>query len=311
MRFGFVMDPLDRLDRATDTSLRILRAAQERGHSLFHIEPQDLALTEKGLFARARRVRVSADFRTRVLRTLRLPLASLRVIFLRKDPPFDQQYYHLTLLLEKVPPSTRVINDPRAVREVNEKMGILAFPVPRPRSLVTASARELARFQRAMRRAIVVKPLDDKGGHGVVKVASAAPAVFQKLTQKGGRYVMAQAFAPEILRGDKRVLLLGGKFLGAFLRVPRKGEFRTNLSLGAEFRATALSRRERAVVRKLGPRLAARGLYFVGLDLVGCRLLEINVTSPAGLPELAALGQPQASAQVVRFAERLAGRRAR
>ncbi len=314
MRFGFVMDPLSKLDRATDTSLRILRAAQERGHTVFHIDPRDLAATEKGLFACARQVRASADFRTAVLGTQRLPLSTLRVIFLRKDPPFDESYYHLTLLLERLPRSTVVINHPRAVREVNEKMGILDFDVPRPRSLVTASEVELARFWLASRKTVVVKPLDDKGGHGVMKVTSATRGrarLFKRLTRAGDRYVMAQAFVPAIARGDKRILILGGKFLGAYLRVPRRGEFRTNLSLGAEFRATTLSARERAVVRKLGPELAARGLHFVGIDLVSGRLLEINVTSPAGLPELAALGQPQASEQVVKFAERLARRRAR
>jgi glutathione synthase len=221
---------------------------------------------------------------------------------MRKDPPFDLDYYFATLLLERARGATLIVNDPRGLREQNEKLAVLEHPDLCPPSIVTRETTRLRSFLAEQGGEMVVKPLDASGGFGVFHVRKGDPntgAILEQATNLGRRWTMAQRYLPEVRQGDKRILLVDGEPLCAVLRVPAPDDARGNLHVGAKPMATTLNDRDQMIVTALGPRLRERGHFFVGLDVIGGWLTEINVTSPTGIMEANALYGDEYETRVV------------
>jgi glutathione synthase len=280
-----------------DTSFAFMRGAQARGHECLHSEPVELMNYGAEVSATARPIRVS-DAAPHV--TLGPPevvdLASLDAVFIRKDPPFDPAYAHLTQQLDLVKDRTLVINDPRGLRDANEKLFAFHFSEHMPRSLVASDPTRILEFVKSVGDRAVLKPLDGAGGAGVVTLSTGdrnARALIDLLTHEGRELALVQEFLPDVVSGDKRVIVLDGEPLGAILRVPRADDFRANIHVGGDARPTELTPAERRLVSSVGAKLRAHGLWFVGLDLIGEKLIEVNVTSPTGIQQLARfLGKP-------------------
>jgi glutathione synthase len=234
-------------------------------------------------------------------------LADLDAVFIRKDPPFDSAYAHLTHQLDLVKSHTLVLNDPRGLRDANEKLFTFHFAEHMPRSLVAANPERLLEFAATSGGKAVLKPLDGAGGSGVVTLTSGdknARALVDLLTREGRELALVQEFLPSVYAGDKRVIVLDGQPLGAILRVPREDDFRANIHVGGETKPTELSAAEDALVRDVGARLSQFGLWFVGLDLIGGKLIEVNVTSPTGIQQLARFAGRPVEQDVIEWVER-------
>jgi glutathione synthase len=290
MKFLFVMDPLARLQIAGDTTFAIMLAAQARSHDIWFCEPRHLSLEHADAVARAwpTTVRRVAGDHYLLGPQSSVPLASCDAVFMRKDPPFDLDYYFATLLLERARGKTLIVNDPRGLREQNEKLTVLDYPDLCPPTIVTRETGRLRSFLAEQGDEMVVKPLDASGGFGVFHVRRGDPntgAILEQATNLGRRWTMAQKYLPEVRRGDKRILLVDGDPLCAVLRVPAPDDARGNLHVGAKPMVAKLDDRDHAIVNALGPRLRERGQFFVGLDVIGGWLTEVNVTSPTGILE--------------------------
>ncbi|AUX26170.1 glutathione synthetase [Sorangium cellulosum] len=317
MRFVFVMDPLSRVTHDKDTSFAFIRAAQARGHESYHCLPSDLSIDGGEAHASACPVLIS-DAPPYISLDLaggprRLRLADVDAIFIRKDPPFDRGYLYATLMLERARRCPLIVNDPRGLRDANEKLYALNFPEWTPRTLVTADREQIHAFVRALGGAAVIKPLDGAGGLGVLQISERdknARAIADMMTGEGRRLAMVQEYLPAVVEGDKRILLLDGEPLGAILRVPRDDDHRSNIHVGGRVVSTELTPRERDLVRAVAPRLRADGLFFVGLDVIGERLTEVNVTSPTGIQELGRFTGADPAARVIAWAEERARGRA-
>lgn len=289
MRFLYVMDPVERVICDKDTTFAFQRAAQRRGHVGLHCEPRDVYVDGGDVWARTREVRVSDDephFTMGEARDVRL--ADLQCVFIRKDPPFDAQYLYLTLILENLRGRTLVLNDPRGLRDANEKLYTLHFAAHMPRTLVTSDRDRIHRFVGDVGVG-VVKPLDGAGGSGVMVVSKTdrnTRSIVDYITQEGTRLAMVQEYLEAVRAGDKRVLLLDGEVLGGINRVAREDDVRSNIHVGGRVEPCEVTAEERAVVADMAPRLAEDGLVFVGLDFIGGKLTEVNVTSPTGIQEL-------------------------
>ena len=316
MRFVFLMDPLTRVTHDKDTSFAFIRAAQARGHQSFHCLPQDLHVVAGKSLAKTHRMEVLTEPPYIVLRkdegTQELNLHDVDAIFIRKDPPFDQAYLYATLMLEMARGGPLIINDPRGLRDANEKLYALHFPEWTPRTLVTADRDLIHQFVLDVGGKAVIKPLDGAGGWGVMMIRSDdknARAIADMLTGEGQRLTMVQAFLPAVSEGDKRIILLDGEPLGAILRVPRQDEIRSNIHVGGSVVPTELTAREHELVRSIAPKLRADGLIFVGLDVIGEHLTEVNVTSPTGIQELSRFTGIDQSVRVIEWAEKNARKR--
>ena len=290
MRFLFVMDPAEIMTADKDTTFAFMRGAMARGHECLHCLPREVSNEGREVFARARAVKVS-DTAPHV--TLgsdeRVELAKLDAVFIRKDPPFDAAYLYLTQQLDMVKDRVLVMNDPRGIRDANEKLFAFQFAEFMPRSLVSAERSQIIEFVNTVGGTAVLKPLDGAGGSGVVVLAAGdrnVRSLVDIMTMEGKRLAMVQQYQPAIRQGDKRVLLLDGEPLGAILRVPREDDVRANIHAGGQVVASELTPRERELVSAVGPKLREYGLWFVGLDLIGEKLIEVNVTSPTGIQEL-------------------------
>jgi glutathione synthase len=289
-RFAFIMDPLEKLDLPWDTSLGLLRELARRGHETVLFTLSSLSLSSGRVQGGGRLIQPLGNHRYRQGPKKEFDLARFKAVFIRKDPPFDSNYLALTYLLEPLAKQTVVINHPRGIRNANEKLFALSFPRWSPPTLVSPNAVEILAFQKKIRSDLVVKPLYEKGGKGISLLKRGARQrenLLRKATRGGGETVLAQKFIPLPKgEGDKRILLWKGKILGAFLRIPRPGEFRSNLSLGGRFESCAITLREKRLVSSLRSPLLREGLLFVGIDVRAGKLMEVNVTSPAGLVEL-------------------------
>lgn len=315
MHLLFVMDPAARMAPDKDTSFAWMLGARARGHQCWHTEPRELSFAGDRLVARARTITVSREPPHVELGVdQELAVDEVDAILVRKDPPFDVAYLHLTQLLDLVSRRVSVINEPRGLRDANEKLFTLRFAHHMPRTVVSADPGFLLSRLGELGGRGVAKPLDGAGGVGVVPVDLAgggARAVFDWMTREGREAVMLQEFLPAVRAGDKRVLLLGGRSLGAILRIPREDDFRANIHVGGSVVPTELTPAEAAIVDDVAPVLLDHGLSFVGLDLVGERLTEINVTSPTGLQELGRfLGRAVEQDAVAWLEEQVRGRRA-
>jgi glutathione synthase len=307
MRLLFVMDPAETMTPDKDTTFAFLRAAGALGHGSWHCLPSQVSLRGADGFATARSIAVSNNAPHLSLgQPERFELTSFDAIFIRKDPPFDTPYLYLTQQLDRVKDRVLIVNDPRGVRDANEKLFAFNFQQHTPRSLVSANPKEILEFVSEVGGAAVLKPLDGAGGSGVVTLTLQdrnARSLVDIWTHEGKRLAIVQEYQPAVRVGDKRVLLLEGRALGAILRVPREDDVRANIHAGGSVKPTELSAAEAAVVEAVAPKLIEHGLYFVGLDLIGEKLIEVNVTSPTGIQELSRfLGRP-VEEDVIRWVE--------
>lgn len=307
MRLLFVMDPAETMAPDKDTTFAFMRGARALGHGTWHCLPQHVSLRGAEGFAHARAITVSdTPPHCQLGAPERLALTSFDAVMIRKDPPFDAAYLYLTQQLDRVKDRVLVVNDPRGVRDANEKLFAFNFDEFTPRSLVSASPREILEFVHEVGGQAVLKPLDGAGGSGVVTLSLQdrnARSLVDIWTHEGKRLAIAQEYQPAVRVGDKRVLLLEGRCLGAILRVPREDDVRANIHAGGSVVPTELTAAESAVVAAVGPKLVEHGLYFVGLDLIGEKLIEVNVTSPTGIQELSRfLGRP-VEEDVIRWLE--------
>lgn len=309
MRFVYLMDTLDRVSPDKDTTFAFIEAAQARGHESLHCLPGDLGVRRGRVFAMVRSVRVYPDEpRIRLVGERReIELDAVDAVFIRKDPPFDQAYLYATLLLENARGGPLIVNDPRGLRDANEKLYAMHFQEWTPATLVTADRDVIFSFVAEVGGNAVIKPLDGAGGSGVMLLREGdknARAIVDVLTAEGQRVAMVQEFLPAVQKGDKRILLLDGEPLGAILRVARGDDIRSNIHVGGRTEPCELSDRERELVRSIAPRLVADGLYFVGLDVIGERLTEVNVTSPTGIQELGRFTGTKPADKVIAWVEK-------
>jgi glutathione synthase len=307
MKLLFVMDPLETMLPDKDTTFALMRAAQSRGHQNLHCLARDLWVRDGAVHAAASGASIApeAPF-ARYGGKVEVALEDVDAVLIRKDPPFDSSYLHCSQLLECARGRTRIVNDPRGLRDANEKLCALLFPEWTPRTCVSADPNFIRQFVQDVGGLAVIKPLDGAGGRGVLRIASDdlnTPSIIDLLTSEGRDHVMIQEYLPEVREGDKRVLLLDGKVLGAILRVPKDDDLRANIHAGGTVKATTLTARESRMVDAIGPRLRDMGLYFVGLDLIGERLTEVNVTSPTGIQELGRLTGMTPEVDVIRWIE--------
>jgi glutathione synthase len=289
----FVADPLESFKIYKDTTFAMMREAQARGHHIVACEPRQLVWERGGVVqAQVRRIRLTGDaeawFTEAPIQTA--ALKEFGAIVMRKDPPFDSEFFYATHLLEQAErEGARVFNKPRALRDHPEKLAILEFPQFIGPTIVTRDADAIRRFH-ANHRDIILKPLDGMGGMGIFRVKDDGlnlGGIIETLNKDGAQSVMVQKFLPAISEGDKRVLVIGGKPVPFCLaRIPQGGEVRGNLAAGGKGVAQALSDDDRRIAEALGPVLAARGLLLVGLDVIGDSLTEINVTSPTCFQEI-------------------------
>jgi glutathione synthase len=312
MRFLFVMDPAHTMDPDKDTTFAFLESAQARGHECLHAEPRDVALAGDRVIARARPLVVSRTApHVELGAALPVAVTELDAVFIRKDPPFDTAYLHLTQVLDLVKRDTLVVNDPAGLRDANEKLFAFRFARWMPRSLVTRSTGDILAFVEEVGGRAVLKPLDGAGGSGVVALTSGDRnnrALVDLLTHEGREQALVQEYQPAIRQGDKRVLVLDGEPLGAILRVPREDDIRANIHVGGRVEGTEITEEERGLVADLAPTLRRHGLWFVGLDLIGGRLIEVNVTSPTGIQELTRLSGTRPAERVIEWVEARARR---
>ena len=301
MELLFIVDPLDTFKTAKDTTYAMMRAAIARGHALWTCRVDELVFDS--MTGDTRVGRVLATCRRLAIQPQASPwfveeapqereLRAFDAVLMRKDPPFDMEYVYATYLLERAEADgARVFNSGRAIRDHNEKLAIAGFPHLTAPTLVTRSAVRLREFVRKHDRAIF-KLLDGMGGASIFQARADDPnlsVIIETLNQFGARSVMAQRFLPEIVDGDKRILLINGEVVPhALARIPAQGEVRGNMAAGGRPRAQPLSDSDWRIARELAPVLAARGLFLVGLDVIGSSVTEINVTSPTGFQEIAA-----------------------
>ena len=284
------MDPMDSVDIAGDSTFALALEGQARGHALFHYLPSDISMRDGRIVARARVLQVRPEAGNHfTLGTAELfDLATMDVVLMRQDPPFDMAYITATHLLEHIHPETLVVNDPVHVRNAPEKLFVTQFDNVMPPTLITSDPALVHDF-RAQHKDIIVKPLFGNGGAGVFHITPDDENLNSLLEMFTGLYrepIIIQKYLPEIRQGDKRIILVDGKAAGAVSRVPAAGEARANLHVGASAEKATLATREKEICDAIGPALRERGLIFVGIDVIGDYLTEINVTSPTGIMEI-------------------------
>ena len=289
---GVVMDPIQSINFYKDTTLSILLAAQDQGFKLFYMEQQDLFLENGAPFAEVRPLRVinNPDGWYELDQASAVPLNELDVVIMRKDPPFDSEFIYSTYILEAAEKlGTLVVNKPQSLRDCNEKVFATEFPQCTPPLLVSRSIKRLTRFLEE-HQDVVFKPLDGMGGASIFRVKAEDQnlnVILETLTQFGNQTIMAQKYLPEITDGDKRVLVVDGEVIPFCLaRIPSGNDFRGNLAAGGQGEVRPLSERDQWIAKQVAPSLVERGLLFVGLDIIGDYLTEINVTSPTCVQEI-------------------------
>ncbi|PUA18112.1 glutathione synthase [Glaciimonas sp. PCH181] len=292
MKIAFLADPLDSFKIYKDTTYAMMVEAVKRGHTIYAFEQQDMALESGIVTANVARVTLTGDGDDwfRAAAPTQMFLSEFDAILLRKDPPFDMEYIYTTYLLELAEKQgARVFNKPQAIRDHNEKLAIAQFPQFISPTLVTRDATRLRAFHEE-HQDVILKPLDGMGGAGIFRVKADGMnlgSIIETLTNNGRQTIMIQRFIPEIVAGDKRVLVIGGEVVPYTLaRIPQGSEVRGNLAAGGLGVAQPLTEREREIGETLGPILIKRGLLLVGLDVIGNYLTEVNVTSPTCFQEI-------------------------
>ncbi|HUY20343.1 MAG TPA: glutathione synthase [Candidatus Binataceae bacterium] len=312
-KFAFVMDELERIDQYKDTTFVFMVEALARGHEVYFLALSDLFARADRAMGFARRcavMREAAHYRW-LDSGGDYPLDSFDAIFMRKDPPADAAYLYATMLLSLVDSRRSfVLNHPAGLREANEKLYTLNFPEVIPPTVVSSSIARLKQFINEQGGEAIVKPLDGHGGEGVFLASQNdrnLNAILETVTQFGQRLTMGQRYIPEIRNGDKRIIVLDGEPVGATLRVPLPSENRGNIHVGGLCVKAELTDRDRQICQVLKPRLVRDGLYFVGLDVIGEYLTEVNVTSPTGVQEIDRLDNVSLESRVIDFVEARVG----
>ncbi|MDB5839464.1 MAG: gshB [Herminiimonas sp.] len=292
MKIAFLADPLSSFQTYKDTTYAMMREAGRRGHTLYAFEHRHMAFAGGAVVADVARITLTGDpedwYRAEV--PAAMALTEFDIIVERTDPPFNMEYIYATYLLEMAQAQgARVVNRPEAIRSHNEKLAIMQFPQLTPPTLVTSDAARVRIFHRE-HKDIILKPLDGMGGAGIFRVREDGMnlgSIIETLSHNGERTIMVQRYVPDIVKGDKRVLLIGGQVVPYCLaRIPQGGEVRGNLAAGGLGVAQAISPRDREIAETLAPILSGRGLLLVGLDVIGDYLTEINVTSPTCFQEI-------------------------
>ena len=289
-RVAIQMDPIESIDIGADSTFVLALEAQARGHVLFHYHPRSLVLHQGRVRARARPLTVRREKGNHF--TLGAPqvldLATVDVVLMRQDPPFDMAYVTATYLLETVHPKTLVVNDPAEVRSAPEKLLVTQFPGLTPPTLISSDPVALVDFH-PRHGDVVLKPLHGAAGSGVVRLKAGDPnleALIEIHAAASRDPLVIQKFIPAVSKGDKRIILIEGEPVGAINRVPAEGQVRSNLRVGGTAAPVEITERDREICAVIGPELKARGLMFVGIDVIGDYLTEINVTSPTGAVQL-------------------------
>ncbi|WP_443971951.1 glutathione synthase [Sphingobium sp. CR28] len=314
---AFQMDPMETLKIGGDSTFHIIVSAQARGHRLYHYRPDDMTWADGRLFAQAREVRVQripGDHFGWLGDPVRLDLGrDVDVVWMRQDPPFDLNYITATHLLERIGRETLVVNDPAAVRNAPEKLFVLDYARFMPPTIITRSLAETRAFL-AEHGEIVVKPLYGNAGSAVFRIGADGGNLAALVELFGEMWVepfMVQAFLKDVTQGDKRIVLVDGEVAGAINRIPGKGEIRSNLAAGGSAAKTELTPQEHEICAALGPELKARGLLFVGIDVIGGKwLTEINVTSPTGIVAMDSFNGTDSGAMIWDAVERRLAARA-
>ncbi|PIE02715.1 MAG: glutathione synthase [Acidobacteria bacterium] len=291
MNLLFIMDPIEKVKAHKDTSYALICAACQRGHKLFYTQHRDIAFDEGDVLTKAARV-LPPDSPGGPLRTGELKsvaLGSMHAVFIRTDPPFDRRYFYLTLLMDLLPPHVQVINRAQSLRDWNEKLSSLLFPQIAPQTIVARTVEDILDFQNKIAKVLTLKPIDGHGGRGIFFLEPNdrnRESIIAAVTRDESHWVIAQEYLDAAVEGDKRILLVNGEPLGAILRVHAEGKDLNNLDAGGTAVPADLTSRELDICKELKPHLIQKGLLFTGIDVIGEKLIEINVTSPTGIQEM-------------------------
>jgi glutathione synthase len=313
LKVAFQMDHVSRINIRGDSTFALMLEGQRRGHALYHYTPDRLTMLDGRVSAAVERVEVrdrEGDHFTLGPREV-ADLSTFDVVHLRQDPPFDMGYITTTHLLERIHPKTLVVNDPAHVRNAPEKLFVTEFPHLTPPTLITRDRAAILDF-REKHGDIIVKPLYGNGGAGVFRIAGGdenLAALLEIFEDAFREPFVVQRYLPEVRKGDKRIILVDGEVAGAINRVPAPGEARSNMHVGGRPEPVALSVRDKEICDAIGPTLKERGLIFVGIDVIGEWLTEINVTSPTGIREVKRFGGPDIAALIWDAVEMRIGRR--
>ena len=291
MRIVYVMDPFSTVNVDKDTTFAFMLEAQQRGHDNYFVEIKDLYVKEGKAYGRVKPVKVQRvqSAPAELGPEERLPLSVFDAVLMRKDPPFDMDYIFATYILDHAGPKTYVGNRPSGIRDSNEKMAILRFTEVIVPTLVTKDQRLLKEFLHEQSGQMIIKPLDGRGGDGIFLIKEGdrnINSLFETMTLNGARYIMAQRYIPEVRTGDKRVIIIDGEAVGGLWRIPAEDDNRANMHVGGVGAKANLDERDLKIAEVIRPYLKANGLDFVGVDVIGGYLTEINVTSPTGVQEI-------------------------
>ncbi len=314
IKLGIVMDPIESINIKKDSSFAMMMEAQRRGWEIHYMEMNDLSLEQGKAVARTRVVSLKEDpngwfeFQSEQ----EIALSELDAVLMRKDPPFDTEYIYATYILERAEvEGTLIVNKPQSLRDCNEKLFTAWFPELTPTTMVTRRADKIKAFHQ-QHGDVILKPLDGMGGSSIFRVMNSDPnvsVIIETLTNMGQNYCMAQTFVPDISNGDKRILVVDGEPMPYCLaRIPAKGETRGNLAAGGRGEARPLSETDRRIAEAVAPTLKEKGLIFVGLDVIGDKLTEINVTSPTCIREIEAAFDISITGKLMDAIERRLGR---
>ncbi len=294
IKLGIVMDPISQVKVAKDSSMAMMLEAQKRGYEIYYMEMQDLYLDQGQARANTQRVKVFDDSNHwyELYEQQDMALSDLDAILMRKDPPFDTEFIYATYMLERAEvEGTLIVNKPQSLRDCNEKLFTAWFADLTPRTLVTRNDKQVRAFHQELKD-IIIKPLDGMGGSSIFRIKendANVGVIIETLTNHGQQYAMVQEYMPEIVDGDKRILIVNGEPMPYCLaRIPAQGETRGNLAAGGRGVARPLSPSDKLIAETIAPELKKRGLYFVGLDVIGDKVTEINVTSPTCIREIEA-----------------------
>ena len=291
LKVAFQMDPITNVDLTADTTFRLAEEAQKRGHKIFYYNPENLIYDNGRIIARGNEIKINRKVEPAVKLESDIILdleKDIDVVWLRQDPPFDMLYITTTFLLERVRENTLVINDPYWVRNSPEKLMILDFKNLMPPTIITRNLKAIVEF-RSKHKDIILKPLYGNGGSGVFRLTPGDKNLnvfFETFTQNSREPIITQKFLPDVTQGDKRIILIDGEPVGAINRIPPQDDIRSNMHVGGKATKTTLTKRDIEICQNLRSTLKDKNLFFVGIDVIGDYLTEINVTSPTGIQEL-------------------------
>jgi glutathione synthase len=303
--FAFIMDPLEKVRIHTDTSFAFMLAAHTRGHRILHVSPQSVTLEHNRVYLKGYMVSVCASEKQHFekLEAVHVPASTCDALFIRTDPPFNDHYLTVTWMLSFAEEQgVRIINSPKGIRSANEKLYALNFPEACPKTLITSNKQDILAFVQTHQGKAIAKPIDGHGGIGVAVLKqndSNIHVLLEFLTADFTKPIVIQEYVPEASQGDKRLLVLNGVLKGAVRRVPANDDHRGNLHMGGQAIPCETTPFDHALVERMAPQFKKDGLLFVGLDVIGDKLIEVNVTSPTLVQELRRFGGPDIAEELI------------